>query len=101
VKVVTDAYDGTISYYVIDDKDPVVRTFGRSTPTFSKSIADMPQALRDHIRYPEALFSIQAQVYATYHMTNPDDFYNRTDAWKIANEVFTTGGAAQPSSPTT
>src|SRR5438309_4236940 len=99
VKVVTDAYDGTISYYIIDDKDPVVRNLKAIYPDLFKSITDMPQALRDHIRYPEALFSIQAQTYAFYHMTNPDDFYNRTDAWKIANEIFATGGAAQPIEP--
>src|SRR5437870_2412571 len=99
VKVVTDAYDGTISYYVIDDKDPVVRNLKAIYPDLFKSINDMPQALRDHIRYPEALFSIQAQVFALYHMTNPDDFYNRTDAWKIANEVLAQGAPAQPIEP--
>src|SRR5213593_2714071 len=99
VKVVTDAYDGTISYYIVDDKDPVVRNLKAIYPDLFKSITDMPQALCDHIRYPEALFSIQAQVYATYHMTNPDDFYNRTDAWKIANEILTQGGTAQPIEP--
>src|SRR5438132_1261546 len=99
VKVVTDAYDGTITYYIIDDKDPVVRNLKAIYPDLFKSITDMPQALRDHIRYPEALFSIQAQTFALYHMTNPDDFYNRTDAWRIANEVFATGGAAQPIEP--
>src|SRR5213593_1814764 len=88
VKVVTDAYDGTISYYIIDDKDPVVRNLKAIYPDLFKSINDMPQALRDHIRYPEALFSIQAPMYALYHMTNPDDFYNRSDAWRIANEIF-------------
>jgi hypothetical protein len=99
VKVVTDAYDGTISYYIIDDKDPVVRNLKAIYPDLFKSINAMPQALRDHIRYPEALFSIQAQVYALYHMTNPDDFYGRTDAWKIASEVFTQGGPALPIEP--
>ena len=99
VKVVTDAYDGTISYYVIDEQDPVIRNLRAIYPSLFKSIADMPQALKDHIRYPEALFSIQAQIFALYHMTNPDDFYNRTDAWKIASEIFTQGGAAQPIEP--
>jgi uncharacterized protein len=99
VKVVTDAYDGTINYYIVDDKDPVVRNLKAIYPDLFKSINDMPQSLRDHIRYPEALFSIQAQVYALYHMTNPDDFYNRTDWWKIASEIFTQGGSAQPIEP--
>ena len=99
VKVVTDAYDGTISYYVIDEKDPVIRNLRSIYPSLFKSIADMPQALRDHIRYPEALFSIQSNVFALYHMTNPDDFYNRTDAWKIASEVLSQGGVPQPIEP--
>jgi len=99
VKVVIDAYDGTISYYIVDDKDPVIRNLKAIYPDLFKSINDMPQALRDHIRYPEALFSIQAQVYALYHMTNPDDFYNRTDAWKIANEILSQGGSPQPIEP--
>ncbi|HEV8537196.1 MAG TPA: UPF0182 family protein [Candidatus Limnocylindria bacterium] len=100
VKVVTDAYDGTITYYVVDEKDPVIRNLRAIYPAlFSKSITDMPQALRDHIRYPEALFSVQAQVFALYHMTDPDDFYNRTDAWRIANEVIVQGGAPQPIEP--
>jgi uncharacterized membrane protein (UPF0182 family) len=99
VKVVTDAYDGTISYYIVDDKDPVVRNLKSIYPDLFKSITDMPQVLRDHIRYPEALFSIQAQVYAQYHVTNPDAFYGRTDAWKIANEVHTVGGNAEPIEP--
>src|SRR5438309_8408268 len=99
VKVVTAAYDGTISYYVVDDEDPVVRNLKAIYPDLFKSINDMPQALRDHIRYPEALFSIQAQVFALYHMTNPDDFYGRTDAWKLASEVLAQGAPAQPIEP--
>ena len=99
VKVVTDAYDGTVTYYVIDERDPVVRNLRAIYPQLFKSIADMPQALKDHIRYPESLFSIQAQVFALYHMTNPDDYYNRIDAWKIANEVFVQGGVPQPIEP--
>jgi hypothetical protein len=59
----------------------------------------MPQALRNHIRYPEALFSVQANVFSLYHMTDPDDFYNRTDAWRIANEVIVQGGGPQPIEP--
>ena len=94
VKVVTDAYDGTISYYIVDDKDPVVRNLRGIYPSLFKPISEMPQSLRDHIRYPESLFTIQTQVYALYHMTNPDDFYNRSDAWKVASEVLVQGGAS-------
>jgi uncharacterized membrane protein (UPF0182 family) len=99
VKVVTDAYDGSISYYVIDEKDPVVRNLRAIYPKLFKSIGDMPEALKVHIRYPESLFSVQTQVFALYHMTNPDDYFKRTDAWKIANEILVQGGPRQPIEP--
>ena len=99
VKVVTNAYDGTITYYIVDETDPVVKNLRAIYPKLFKSIAEMPQSLKGHIRYPEGLFTAQAQVYALYHMTNPDDFYNRVDAWRIANEIQTQGGAKQPIEP--
>jgi len=99
VKVVTDAYDGTISYYVIDEKDPVARTLRGIYPSLFKPISEMPASLRAHIRYPEGLFSVQAQVFALYHMTDPDDFFNRNDQWRIANEVLSQGGNKVPIEP--
>jgi uncharacterized membrane protein (UPF0182 family) len=87
VKVITNAYDGSVSYYVVDESDPVVRNLRAIYPKLFKSIGEMPQSLKDHIRYPEGLFSIQAQIFAIYHMTDPDNFYNRGDAWRIANEL--------------
>jgi len=99
VKVVTNAYDGSITYYVVDETDPVVKNLRAIYPSLFKSIAEMPQSLKDHIRYPEGLFSVQAQTYALYHMTNPDAFYNRVDAWRIANEIQTQGGSKAPIEP--
>jgi len=99
VKVVTNAYDGSITYYVVDDQDPVLRTLRNIYPTLFKPIAEMPLSLQAHLRYPEGLFTIQTQIYATYHMTDPDNFYNRNDAWRIANEVLSPGSAAQPIEP--
>ncbi|MEK7863427.1 MAG: UPF0182 family protein, partial [Chloroflexota bacterium] len=99
VKVVTNAYDGTITYYVVDETDPVVKNLRLIYPTLFKSIAEMPQSLRAHIRYPEGLFSVQTQVYALYHMTDPDEFYNRVDAWRIANELQFQGSQKQPVEP--
>ena len=100
MKVVTNAYDGTITYYVVDETDPVIKNLRAIYPKlFSKSIAEMPQALKAHIRYPEGLFTVQTHVYALYHMTNPDEFYNRVDAWRIANELQTQGSAKQPIEP--
>src|SRR5207245_1510029 len=64
-----------------------------------KPISDLPPSLRAHIRYPEGLFSVQTQVFALYHMTDPDEFYNRADAWRIAAEVLSSGGNKVPIEP--
>ena len=99
VKVVTNAYDGSINYYVVDETDPVIRNLRAIYPSLFKSLAEMPQSLKDHLRYPEDLFSIQAQVFAIYHMTDIDNFYNRGDAWRIANEVQEQGQSKAPIEP--
>jgi uncharacterized membrane protein (UPF0182 family) len=99
VKVVTNAYDGSISYYVVDETDPVVRNLRAIYPSLFKTLAEMPQSLKDHIRYPEDFFSIQAQIFAIYHMTDIDNFYNRGDAWTIANEVQEQGQSKSPIEP--
>ena len=99
VKVVTNAYDGSITYYIVDDQDPVLRTLRNIYPKLFVPIAQMPPSLQAHLRYPEQLFSIQTQIFATYHMTDPSNFYNRNDAWRIANENFNAGASAQAIEP--
>ena len=88
VKVVIDAYNGDVSYYVIDPSDPLVQTYSKIFPVLFKPVKDMPKFLREHIRYPMDLFIIQAQMYATYHMTDPQVFYNREDLWSIPQEIY-------------
>ena len=88
VKVVIDAYNGDVSYYVIDPSDPLVQTYSKIFPTLFKPIKDMPPFLKKHIRYPLDLFTIQAQMYATYHMTDPQVFYNQEDLWSIPQEIY-------------
>jgi uncharacterized membrane protein (UPF0182 family) len=88
VKVVIDAYNGDVSYYLIDPSDPVARTYGKIFPTLFKPINEMPSFLKTHIRYPIDLFTVQAQMYATYHMTDPQVFYNREDLWNIPQEIY-------------
>lgn len=88
VKVVIDAYNGDVSYYVIDPSDPVIRTYRKIFPSLFKPINQMPDFLRRHIRYPMDLFLIQARMYATYHMTDPQVFYNREDLWSIPQEIY-------------
>jgi uncharacterized protein len=87
VKVVVDAYDGTTTFYVFDREDPIVAAYRRVFPGLFKDAAAMPADLRKHVRYPEPLLALQAQVYALYHMTNPEVFYNREDLWNVASEV--------------
>ncbi|MFL9962882.1 UPF0182 family protein [Paraburkholderia sediminicola] len=87
VKVVVDAYNGTVDFYVSDPADPLLRTYERSFPGLFKPLDAMPAALRQHVRYPEDLFLIQAQLYRAYHMVAPEVFYNREDLWEFPREL--------------
>ncbi len=87
VKVVIDAYDGTTTFYVFDTEDPIIAAYRRVFPTLFKDAAMMPPGLRNHMRYPELLLKLQAEVYGLYHMTDPEVFYNREDLWTVATEV--------------
>jgi uncharacterized protein len=82
VKIVTDAYHGSISFYVAEPDDPLIQTIGRIFPGMLKPMSDMAEGLRAHVRYPEDIFLIQAEKYAMYHMTNPQVFYNQEDEWR-------------------
>ncbi len=86
VKIAVDAYDGNPVFYIADPKDPIVLTYQRIFPTLFQPMASMPDSLRKHIRYPEDLFTIQAKVYGTYHMTDPEVFYNKEDLWNFPRE---------------
>jgi uncharacterized membrane protein (UPF0182 family) len=83
VKVVVDAYNGTIDAYIADNKDPLIRTYSRIFPGIFKPLSAMPAELLAHIRYPRDLFAIQVGLYATYHMDEPKTFYNREDQWEL------------------
>ncbi len=97
VKVVIDAYHGTTTVYMADAADPVAATYARIFPGLFVPLDQMPASLREHVRYPEDIFAIQAAVFATYHMTQPAVFYNREDQWEIP-VIDDTGdaGAMQP-----
>jgi uncharacterized membrane protein (UPF0182 family) len=97
VKVVIDAYNGTVDFYVADPADPIAATYQRIFPTLFKPLEAMPQDLQKHIRYPEDLFFIQAQVYQTYHMDSPEVFYNREDLWQFPRQP--TGGDTATMTP--
>jgi uncharacterized protein len=87
VKVVIDAYDGTTTFYVFDSEDPIIAAYRRIFPSLFKDASAMPAGLRKHVRYPELLIKLQAEVYGLYHMTDPEAFYNREDLWTVATEV--------------
>jgi uncharacterized membrane protein (UPF0182 family) len=95
VKVVVDAYNGATTLYVFDSEDPIIATYRRIFPNLFKDASAMPADLRTHVRYPEALFKVQAEVYGLYHMTNPGVFFNREDLWTVATETGTDSNGQQ------
>ena len=86
VKIVVDAYNGSVNFYVTDPTDPIIGTYRRIFPALFKPFATMPADLQKHIRYPEDLFLIQAQLYRAYHMGAPEVFYNREDLWQFPRQ---------------
>ncbi|MDD2334977.1 MAG: UPF0182 family protein [Geobacteraceae bacterium] len=83
VKIVVDAYDGTLDYYISDPKDPLVKVYARIFPKLFKPMEAMPDDLRSHVRYPHEFLRIQAAMFAAYHMTDPKVFYNKENLWEI------------------
>ncbi len=97
VKVVVDAYHGSVDYYVADPEDVLWQTYDAIFPDLFKPLEEMPEALIQHIRYPEVYFNAQAHAYSAYHMTDPGVFYNREDLWQVPNEKY--AGATQIMEP--
>ena len=83
VKVSIDAYDGSMNFYISDLSDPIIKTYQNIFPNLFQNLSEMPEDLRNHIRYPSDLFAIQTFIYATYHMKRPQVFYNKEDQWEI------------------
>ncbi|WP_200905821.1 UPF0182 family protein [Caloranaerobacter sp. TR13] len=88
VKVVIDAYNGTTKYYVFDEDDPIIMTYKNIFSDLFLDKDQMPKGLKEHVRYPQLLFDIQAEVYKLYHINNPVVFYNKEDVWDIAKEKY-------------
>jgi uncharacterized protein len=87
VKVVVDAYNGTVDLYLWDAKDPMAQTYAKIFPSLFKPVSQMPAGVREHIRFPKDLFAIQAQMYESFHMTDPQIFYNQEDKWAVSKEL--------------
>ncbi len=88
VKVVVDAYNGSVDFYMFDGEDPLIQTWNKVVPGLLKPWQEMPQGLLEHIRYPEDMLLIQGVVYAKYHMQDPTVFYNQEDLWVRATEKY-------------
>jgi len=87
VKAVVDAYDGSLAFYLSEPDDPVVKAYARAFPGLFQPLTAMPADLRSHVRYPQGLFAIQARMFATYHMRDPQVFYNKEDLWSIPKKA--------------
>jgi len=87
VKIVIDAYEGSVDFYVFDPQDPVLAAYRAMFPSLFKDASAMTADLRRHVRYPELMLELQASVYGLYHMTTPEVFYNREDLWTVPSEV--------------
>ncbi len=87
VKIVIDAYNGSMDYYLADEKDPIIKVYEKIFPGIMKKLSDMPADLKSHLRYPEGYFMVQSGILLRYHMTDPTVFYNNEDAWHVAQQV--------------
>ena len=97
IKIVIDAYNGSVTYYLVDEADPLAETLSRIFPEFLKPMSEFPADLQAHWRYPEDLFRIQSTLYQIYHMRDAKVFYNQEDLWAIPQENFS--GSPQPVEP--
>jgi uncharacterized protein len=88
VKVVIDAFNGSVSFFVSEPDDPIIQTWSRLLPDMFLPLTAMPDDLLAHIRYPQDIFSVQAETLMTYHMTDPQVFYNREDQWRAPTEIY-------------
>ncbi len=100
VKATVDAYDGSTHIYIFDSADPIIRAYQQLFPRLFLPFSEMPADLRAHARYPETLFRVQAEVYRTFHMRDPQAFYNKEDVWDVARTVRTQSGRPEPMTPT-
>ena len=100
VKATVDAYDGTVHLYVFEPGDPLLQAYRNLFPDLFEPSSAMPADLRRHVRYPELIFGVQADIYRLFHMRDADTFYNKSDAWDTAKFTNQQGGTPGPLAPT-
>jgi uncharacterized membrane protein (UPF0182 family) len=96
VKATVDAYDGTVTLYAFDEKDPMLQTYMKAFPKTIKPASAISDELRSHFRYPEDLFKLQRDVLTQYHVDNPSDFYNANDFWQVPSDPTENTTDSQP-----
>ena len=96
VKAMVDAYDGTVNLYAWDEKDPILQTWRKAFPGIIKPQTEMSPELKQHLRYPEALFKVQRDVLSQYHIADPNAFYSGQDFWNVPNDPSGGGDIKQP-----
>ncbi len=99
VKVVVDAYDGTMKFFIVDEEDPMIQAWRNAFPDLFTD-EEPSEALQAHFRYPEDLFKVQSEIYLTYHMESPDDFYAKEDQWAVPGNPTASGTQDQQVQPT-
>jgi uncharacterized membrane protein (UPF0182 family) len=99
VKIVMDAYDGSINYYMADSNDPIVQTYAKIYPGFFKDMSEIPAGLKEHFRYPSDIFNIQSAVLGKYHVTDPGVFYSGEDIWDVSKSANAVGGEVKTTIP--
>ncbi|MFW6051578.1 MAG: UPF0182 family protein [Myxococcota bacterium] len=97
VKVVVDAYEGSVDFYTVNGGDPILATWSRTFPGMFRPMDEMPDDLRAHLRHPENMFRIQTEMFTTYHMDDPELVYNREDQWEIP--ALSQAGSTQQMEP--
>ena len=100
VKATIDAYDGTTDIYVFEETDPIIQAYRNLFPDLFKDKSEMPASPRQHVRYPTLMFEIQADIYRTFHMRDPEVFYNKEDVWEVAKNLSGDTGLEAPMKPT-
>ncbi|MBW2096413.1 MAG: UPF0182 family protein, partial [Deltaproteobacteria bacterium] len=88
VKITIDAFNGDVSFYIADEKDPIIRTYASIFPHLFKPFNKMSKDLQRHVRYPKDLFKVQSDIYRTYHMKEVQVFYNQEDLWQFPDEIY-------------
>ncbi len=100
VKATVDAYNGSTNLYLFDESDPIISAYNNLFPGLFRDRESMPTSIRAHARYPELIFNIQAEIYRTFHMTDPTVFYNKEDIWDVGKSLAGDTGMAERMQPT-